>query len=104
MVLIDFRLRLAPGGGRRKRFGYAFPVDLTCQPNLGIVSGIVGFGAVAGRFAAAAHDRTDGARAQIAEGGELVKDSGAFGFQFAQRVWHEASCSECLITLRIRRR
>src|SRR5580700_5785916 len=84
MVLIDFGLCLAPGGRRRKRFGDCFSIDFTCQPNLGIVSRIVRFGAVAGRFSAAASDSTDRTRAQIAEGSEMTKDFGAFGFQFRQ--------------------
>ena len=62
MVLIDFGLSLPPGGGRRKRFGDGFSFDFTCESNLGIVARVVGFGAVAGRFSAAARDRADRTR------------------------------------------
>ena len=87
MVLIDFGLCLPPGGGRRKRFGDGSSFDFTGKSNLGIVPWVVGFGAVAGRFSAAARNRADRTRAQIAGGGELTKDFRALGWQLRQRIW-----------------
>lgn len=77
MVLIDFRLRLALGRGRRKRFGDGFPVHFSRESNFWIVSRVFGLGAVAGRFSAAASDGADRILAQIAENGELTKNLGA---------------------------
>jgi hypothetical protein len=84
MILIDFRLRLAPGGGRGKRFGNGFAFNSPRQSNLGIVAWVVWLGAMAGWFSATARDRADGTRAQIAQAGELTKDLGALGFQIRQ--------------------
>src|ERR1035437_7277521 len=89
MVLIDFRLCLTPGGGRRKRFGDGFSFDLTCESNLGIVSRVVGLGAMAGWLSATARDSADRTWAQIAKGGELTKDFGSLGFQLRQRIRHK---------------
>jgi len=88
MVLLDFGLSLPTGDGRRKRFSDGSSCDFTGQSNLRIVPWVMGFGAVAGRFSAAARNRADRTRAQIAERSELTKDWGALGFQLWQRIRH----------------
>ena len=89
MVLVDFRLRFAPDGGRRKRFGDRFAVYLTGESDLWIVSRIVGFGAVTGGLPTTASDGANGTGTQIAEGSELLKNLRALGFQFRQGIGHK---------------
>jgi hypothetical protein len=91
MVLVDFRLRFAPCGGGRKRLGDGFAANFAGQANLGIVTRVVGLGAMAGRFSAAARDGTDRPGAQIAKASELEKDFAAFGFQLLERIRHRAA-------------
>lgn len=91
MVLIDFRLGFAPCSGGRKRLGDGFPVNFAGQANLRIVTRVVGPGAMAGRFPAAAGDGADRTRAQIAQASELMKDFAAFGFQLRERFRHSAA-------------
>jgi len=47
------------------------------------MSRVVAFGAVAGRLAAAAHDRGKGAGSQITQAEELLQELGSFGLQVA---------------------
>jgi len=88
MVFIDFRLPLAPSGGRRKRFGNGFSIHFVGESNLRIMSWIVGLGAVAGGLSAASSDRADRTWPQIAQSSELMKNLGALGFQFRQGIRH----------------
>jgi hypothetical protein len=81
MILVDFRLRLAPGSRGRKRFGDGLAVHSSSEPNLGIMSPIFRLGAMTCWLSAAASNRADRACAQIAESAELVKDLGSLGFQ-----------------------
>jgi hypothetical protein len=50
----DFLLRFAKRGRIGKRLGYCFSTHLASEPKLGIMTGIIGFGAVTGRFPALA--------------------------------------------------
>jgi hypothetical protein len=88
VVLIDFGLRFAPSGGRRKRLGDGLALHLACKPKLRYVPWVLGLGTVARRLSATARDRADRTLAQIAEGSELTKDLGAFGFPLQQRIGH----------------
>jgi hypothetical protein len=88
MVLIDFRLGFAPCGGGRKRLGDGLAVNFAGQANLRVVTRVVRFGAMAGRFSAPASDGADRTRAQIAKASELMKDFAAFGFQLLESIRH----------------
>ena len=47
VVLVNLGLCLAAGGRRRKGFGDSFTFHSAREPDLGIMTGIIGFGAVA---------------------------------------------------------
>jgi hypothetical protein len=57
------------------------------------MSGVVAFGAVAGRLAAAAHDRGKGAGAQITQAEELLQELGSFGLQSMDIFRHKGFLS-----------
>ncbi len=61
------------------------------ETDLRVMSWVVGLGTVASGLSAAPGDRTDRPRTQITECRDLVKNLGAFGFQFGQEIWHVVS-------------
>jgi hypothetical protein len=81
MILVDFRLRLAPSSRGRKGFGDGFAVHCSSEPDLGMVSSIVRLGAMTCWLSAAASNRADRAWAQITKSGELSKNLGSLAFQ-----------------------
>ena len=77
----DFLLRFTESRRTGKSLGNGFAVDPAGEPNLGIVPGIIGLRTVTVGFAAATGDGGDGARAQITQREELLKELGAIRFQ-----------------------
>src|SRR5207253_2729263 len=63
------------------------------EAELRVMSRVVAFGAVAERFAAAAHDRGKGAGSQITQAKELLQELGSFGFQSIDIVRHKGFLS-----------
>src|SRR5438477_448241 len=57
------------------------------------MSRVVVLGAVAGRLAAAAHDRGKGAGSQITQAEELLQELGSFGLQSIDIVRHKGFLS-----------
>src|SRR5579884_425994 len=89
--LVDFLLGLTQGGRIGKGFGHRLASHSPSEAELGIVAGIVRFGAMAGRLATAPDGGGDGAGAQIAQTKKLFQDAGALGLEHREIVWHMAS-------------
>jgi hypothetical protein len=97
----DFLLRFTESRRTGKSLGNGFAVDPAGEPNLGIVPGIIGLRTVTVGFAAATGDGGDGARAQITQREELLKELGAIRFQSSDGMGHERPPhSERIDTLR----
>jgi len=77
----NFLLRFAQCGGAREGFGHGFAGHSSRQPELGIMTWIIRFGAMAGRFAAAPDDRRDRTGPQISQTEELLQKLGPIRFQ-----------------------
>jgi len=77
MELGNLLLRLAQRGRTGEGFGDAFARDSSGEAELRIVAGIIGLGAMTGRFTAAAHYGRDRTRPQIAQAEEFFKESGS---------------------------
>ena len=60
--------------------GHRLTRDAASQPELGIVAGVIGPRAMAGRLATAARHHTEAARAKIAKALELVQELGSIRF------------------------
>jgi hypothetical protein len=77
---VDLGLRFVESGGGSEGFGYRLAIHFAGQAQLRIVPRIVGLGAVARRFSAAAGDGANRTWAQVAEAGDLAQDLGALAF------------------------
>jgi len=84
-------------GGRGEGFGERPPLDGAGEAHLRVVPGIVGLGAMAGGFSAAAGNGANRAWAEIAQRGDLAQDAGAFRFQSGQGIGHRGSVFRVLI-------
>jgi hypothetical protein len=72
------------------------------QAKLGIVSRVVGLGAMAGRLTTALAHGGNGAGAKVPQAEEFLQDLGAFGFQGSERFRHKGKfLSVRIYTLRI---
>jgi hypothetical protein len=81
MELVDLILGFAQRGWVGKCLGYCFAFHSSSEAEVGIMAGVIGFGAMAGRFAAAADDGGNRARPKIAQPEELLQELGTVGFQ-----------------------
>ena len=74
-------LLLGPAQGSRmsEGLGYGFARHPAGQAKLGIMAGVVGFGAMAGRFAATSGHGGNATGAKIAQAEEAFQELGAFG-------------------------
>jgi hypothetical protein len=88
MKLGDLLLRFAKSVRVGKGFGDGLTRHSAGEAELGIMAGVMGFGAVAGRFTAAANDSGNGAGAQIASAEEILKEFGPFGLQSVEGIRH----------------
>jgi hypothetical protein len=88
MELGDFVLRLAQRSGIGEGFSHAFASDSPGQTELRVVTGVVGFGAMAGRLTAATQYGCDRAGPQVAEAKELTKEFRSIRFQSSEGVRH----------------
>jgi hypothetical protein len=88
MELGDLLLGLTQRRGSGERLGHAFSRHTSGQTELRIVTGIVQFGAMAGRFTAAAHYSSDGTGPQVAQSKEFIEKFGAVGFEDIQSFGH----------------
>src|SRR5439155_26277588 len=89
----DLLLGFAQGGVIGKGFRHGLAGHAASEAELRVMSRVVAFGAVAGRFAAAAHDRGKGAGSQITQAKELLQELGSFGFQSIDIVRHKGFLS-----------
>src|SRR2546429_9005088 len=87
------------GIGKGLRHGLAG--HAASETELRVMSGVVAFGAVAGRLAAAAHDRGKGAGSQITQTEELLQELGSFGLQSIDIVRHKVSFLYPRLSVRI---
>jgi len=79
--LSDLLLGFTQGGGIGKRLRHGFAGHAASEAELRVMSRVVAFGAVAGRLAAAAHDRGKGAGSQITQAEELLQELGSLALQ-----------------------
>ena len=63
------------------------------ETELRVMSRVVVLGALAGRLAAAAHDRGKGAGSQITQAEELLQQLGSFGLQSSDIIRHKGFLS-----------
>src|SRR5437660_931606 len=89
--LADLLLRLAQRGGIGKGFRHRLAGHAASETKLGVMSGVVAFGAVAGRLAAASGHRGNGTGSQIAQAEELPQELGSLGLQSSELVKHKGS-------------
>jgi hypothetical protein len=73
MECFHFLLRFAQDGRRIKTLGNSLAPNLTRQPKVGAVAGIVASSAVTSRFPALTGRSGDGASTEIAESGKPVE-------------------------------
>jgi hypothetical protein len=83
---VHFVLRLTQRRRIGEGFSDAFAGDSAGQTELRVVTGVVGFGAMAGGFTAAAHHGCDRAGPQVAEAKELFKEFGSIRFEVIEGV------------------
>src|SRR5438067_13684643 len=88
MELGDLLLRLAQGGGIGIGLGHAFARHSSCQTELWVVTGVVRFGAMAGRFTAAPHYGRDRTGPEIAKAEKFFQKSGSLRFKSFEIVSH----------------
>jgi hypothetical protein len=91
MKLGDLLLGLAEGGWVGKGFRHRLSGHSASQAELGIMSGIVRLGAMAGRFAAASRPGGNATRPKITQAEELLQEIGSFGFQGGEVINHRGS-------------
>jgi ABC-type enterobactin transport system permease subunit len=97
MELGNLMLRLTQRGRTGEGLGHALARDSSGQTELRIVAGIIGLGAMTGRFTAAAHYGRDRTRPQIAQAEEFFKESGSLRFKTFEDVRHGASFLNVII-------
>src|SRR5256884_7041233 len=97
----DLLLGFAQGGGIGKGLRHGLAGHAASETELRVMSGVVAFGAVAGRLAAAAHDRGKGAGSQITQTEELLQELGSFGLQSIDIVRHKVSFLYRRLSVRI---
>jgi len=83
---VNLGLGLLESGGGRKGFGYRLAMNSAREPELGIVAGIVGLGAVAGGLPTSTDDGGNRAWAQVAERADLTQDLRALSFESRQGI------------------
>src|SRR5439155_1140541 len=93
MKLGDLLLRLAQRRGIGKALRYRLAGDAASEAKLRIMSRVVVFGAVAGRFAAAPGHGGNGTRSKITQVEELLQELGSLGFQSCEIVRHRGLLS-----------
>jgi hypothetical protein len=86
LIFVDLALGLVEGGGGRKGFSYRLAMDGARETDLGVVAGIIGLGAMAGRFAASTNDRGYRAWPQVTKSADLAQDMGALSFESRQGI------------------
>src|SRR5712664_3981157 len=84
-------LRLAQRRGIGKALRYRLAGHTASEAKLRIMSRVVVFGAVAGRFAAAPGHGGNGTRSQITQAEELLQELGSLGLQSCEIVRHTGS-------------
>src|SRR5438552_7897019 len=89
----DLLLGFAQGGGIGKGFRHGLAGHAASETELRVMSRVVVLGAVAGRLAAAAHDRGKGAGSQITQAEELLQELGSFGLQSIDIFRHKVFLS-----------
>jgi hypothetical protein len=97
MELCDLLLGFAQGGRTGEGFGYALARYSSRETELRIVAGIVGLGAMAGRFTAAAHYGRYRTGPQIAEAEKFFKKLGSLQFKSVESVRQEESFLNVII-------
>jgi hypothetical protein len=102
MELGDLLLCLAQRSwiGESLRHGHAG--YSSSQSELRIMTGIVGFGAMAGRLAAAPDYGSNGAGPKITQAEELLQELGTVGLQGSESNRHSTFLSERYYTLRFK--
>jgi len=81
MKFTDLLLCLTTVGRGGESFRDSFAGHAAGKPELRIMSGVVGFGAMVGRLAAASNGGGNGPRPKIAQSENLLQELGATGFQ-----------------------
>jgi hypothetical protein len=104
MELRDLLLRLAQGGRIGKGLGHAFACHSSGQTELWVMTGVIGFGAMAGRFTAAAHNGRDRTGPEITKAEKFFKESGSQRFKSFDSVRHGASSLNVIIRSEISRK
>src|SRR5580700_737142 len=99
--LADLLLGFTQGGGIRKGFRHGLAGHAASEAELRVMSRVVAFGAVAGRLAAAAHDRSKRAGSQITQAEELLQELGSFGLPSSDIVRHKVSFPYRRLSVRI---
>ena len=77
----DLLLGFTHGSGIGKGLRHGLAGHAASEAELRVMSRVVASGAVAGRLAAAAHDRGKGTGSQITQAEELLQELGSFGLQ-----------------------
>jgi len=85
----DLLLGFAKRGWIGKSLGLGLPSYSSSQAELRIMARIVRLGAMARRFAAAAHDGCNRTGAKIAQTEELLQELGTIGLQGGESIRHE---------------
>ncbi|MCX6632724.1 MAG: hypothetical protein NTW28_34415 [Candidatus Solibacter sp.] len=92
MELCDFLLRSAKRGRIGKGLGNGPAGFSASEAKLGIMTGIVGFGAMTRRLTAAPDNGSNRTGPKIAQAEELLQELGSVGFQGSENVRHRVSC------------
>jgi hypothetical protein len=91
---MDLGLGFLEGSRGSKGLGYGLAIDGARETELGVVAGIVGFGAMTGGLAASTNDGGYRAGSQITELADLAQDLGALSFESRQGIGHGMFLSE----------
>jgi hypothetical protein len=87
----DLLLGFAQGGRVGKRFGHRLASHPAGKAELGIMTRIAGFGAMAGRLSTAPDNGSNRTGSEVAQAEEILQELGPLGFEGSEIVRHSGA-------------